>query len=288
MNGRMSNKVQITVKRCCSAHIWGIVMVICLTGYLDTRVEQETEQSVMIESQEIMHDKVGEEEIEPVVNDDVGSENRKKEIMEELSDQEYPDVSELFQKVLRQYEQVLRVTEGMNWDSAWDEFYHGDWKYVDNYLYGDGRFENIYYSIADISGDGFPEMIMGKKSVYGEVWYAYLIYYYNGEDVQMACQGGGRYYLTFYTNDLIELLAPQFIAFYQFQQDDQEWSLIIKIDYEYSADGQTEYLKNDIDAENPDSSLFEDISEEEYQQIIEQYRTTPIDLEWTVLWEVVG
>ena len=88
MNGRMSNKVQITIKRC-SALIWGIAMAICLTGCQDTRAEQEIGQLEAIEIRETMYDKADEAETEPVVNEDFNLENRKKEIMEALADKEY-------------------------------------------------------------------------------------------------------------------------------------------------------------------------------------------------------
>ena len=298
MSNLRSNKKRISIKRRIVC-IWGIVVAVCLVGCQDKAEEERTEQTEagVTPSQEVMSDTGSKKEAEPVsggeeaesvTNSETDFDEWKKAAMEEFENREYPDVPEVFWKVLRQYEQLIGFTVDQDWDSSWDELYCGDWKYVDVYLYGDGRDSNIYYSLYDLTGDGFPEMIMGKKSVYHETWYAYLIYYYDGEDVRLDCHGGGRYLLTFYTNGYVELLDSLFIAYYQFEEEDQEWRRIIKIDYERNKDGEFEYLKNDTDAKNPDPSLFEEISEEEYRQIIEQYTATPIELEWTMLWEIVG
>ena len=55
------------------------------------------------------------------------ADERRNEILNEIADKEYLSVPENFQKVLRQYEQLLWVTINMDWDSAWDELYNGKW-----------------------------------------------------------------------------------------------------------------------------------------------------------------
>lgn len=228
---------------------------------------------------------IREEELTNIVTD---AAERRNEILNEIADKEYLGVPENFQKVLRQYEQLLWVTINMDWDSAWDELYSGKWEYVDNYLYGDGRDDNIYYCLADISGDGFPEMILGKKSSYHEEWYPYVIYFDNGEEAQMGCQGGGHAYMYFYSNGVIEISGAGYNIFHGFQQDEQEWRCIAGIEFDLDAEGKEVIYLNNIDSETWDPSLREEISEEDYQHLMEQYRATPIDFEWTVLWQEVG
>lgn len=284
--------------------IWGVVMTMCLAGCQNVEEEPASGpkevllQSEIPESRETAEnnfheENFREEETANVVNA-ADLEKRKKEIAEELVDREYPSVPEHFQKVLRQYEQILRITGDMDYDSAAQEFWggvcDGDWEYVDDYLYELGRMTNVYYCLADISGDGVPEMIMGQKSAYDEEWYPYILYYYDGRDVRSDFPTAGRYKLTFYTNGLLEYEDTFFDYFCQFQQEEQRWECITLIQFELSEEKifrnhSLDYIE--IDLEHLDSCLLEEISQEEYQRITEQYRTTPAELEWTALWEAV-
>ena len=283
MNGRMQNKVQIITKRC-SALIWGIAMAVCLTGCQDTKAEQEIGQLKAIEIRETMYDKADEEETEPVVNDDFNLENRKKEIMESLADKEYPGVPEPFCNVLREYEQIIMVTQGLDWDSAWDEFNYGGWKYVYNLLYGAGRYDNIYYSFYELTGDEFPEMIMGR--IFEGQFRPYTIYYFDGDEVWGECPCE-RYDMTLYENDIVEMVGPVSTSYLQYKPDTDKWECVEYLEIRYYGSEILGYIREDLNS-NLQESVYEEISEEEYRQIIEQYRTTPINLEWTVLWEVVG
>ena len=283
MNGRKSNKVQITVKRY-SAYIWGIIIVMCLTGCQNTKGERETGQSEMIESREKMYDNARDEAADPVINDGANLEKRKNEIVKELVNKKYPDVPEPFDDVIRQYEQIILVTEGLTWEEAWLEFENDDWKYVYDPLYGAGRYDNIYYSFYDLTGDEFPEMIMGKK--FEGQFYPYLIYYYDGDKVWMECECE-RYSLAFYEDDIVEVVGPTNIMYLQFKTDTETWERVEYLEIQYEGAGILDYIREDMNNDSKES-VYENISEEEYQQIIEQYRTTPIELEWMVLWEVVG
>ena len=224
---------------------------------------------------------------EPVQSPESSTDARERQrelILEALADKEYPDVPEPYYNVLRQYEQIIMVTQGLDWDSAWNEFNYGDWKYVYDLLYGAGRYDNIYYSLHDLTGDEFPEMIMG--SIFQGQFCPYIIYYYDGDEVWGECPCE-RYDMTLYEEDIVEMVGPAVIFYLQYKPDTDKWECVEHLEIQHDGNEILGYIREDLSS-NLQESVYEEISEEEYRQIIEQYRTTPINLEWTVLWEVMG
>ena len=206
---------------------------------------------------------------------------------------ELSDIPEVFLEVLRQY---LQIPVGTNLysDAYWEKVTQGDWKDVYEYL---GGAENICYSLSDLTNDGFPELIMGSYAdadavlsedekvfqVQGSGWensyvWIYVVYYYNGNEVKQVCQCEGNR-IELYENGIIHYSGggvSQPMQYLQFQTDTEDYETGAYIELKIENGEVIGYLK----AVGDD---YVEITEDEYHQIVEQYTTSPVELEWTVL-----
>lgn len=260
----------------------GMVTIMFLVSCNSSIDEQDNRTLHTIES--LYEDINTKESVQSWESSTSAQEKHRELILKALADKEYPNAPEPFYDVLRQYEQIIMVTQGLDWDSAWDEFYYGDWQYVYGELYGAGRYDNIYYSFYDLTGDEFPEMIMGR--IFQGQFRPYLIYYYDGDEVWGECTCE-RYDMALYEDGIVEMVGPTIIFYLQFESNTEKWECVEHLEIRYEGNGILGYVRKDL-KNNLQESVFEEVSEEEYRQIIEQYRKTPINLKWTVLWEVVG
>ena len=203
------------------------------------------------------------------------------------------DIPEVFMEVLKQY---LQIPVGTNLysDTYWEKVTQGDWKDVYEYL---GGTENICYSLSDLTNDGFPELIMGSYTdadafplegekvfqVQGSDWensyvWIYVVYYYNGNEVKQVCECEGNR-IELYENGIIHYSGggvSQPMQYLQFQTDTENYETGAYIELKIENGEVTGYLK----AVGDD---YVEITEDEYRQIVEQYTTSPVELEWTVL-----
>lgn len=203
------------------------------------------------------------------------------------------DIPEVFMEVLKQY---LQIPVGTNLysDTYWEKVAQGDWKDVYEYL---GGAENICYSLSDLTNDGFPELIMGSYTdadavplegekvfqVQGSDWensyvWIYVVYYYNGNEVKQVCECEGNR-IELYENGIIHYSGggvSQPMQYLQFQTDTENYETGAYIELKIENGEVTGYLK----AVGDD---YVEITEDEYRQIVEQYTTSPVELEWTVL-----
>lgn len=187
----------------------------------------------------------------------------------------FPDVPEVYHKVLIQYEQILNEKKDLNLNDCMEKFYvGGEWEDVDMQLYLDARDDDIYYSLSDLTDDGLPEFIMGAWDAWQDDINPYIIYYVReGAGVESLSFGG--FPTQFYEGGIIlstgsGVSAPRMIE--QFQADTGQWKLVAYVGEEWVNGEFSGYYKGNDDREK--------ISEEEYNRIIEQYITIPMELEW--------
>ena len=202
-------------------------------------------------------------------------------------------VPDVFMEVLKQY---LQIPVGTNLysDMYWEKVTQGDWKDVYEYL---GGAENICYSLSDLTNDGFPELIMGSYTnadvvhldgekvfqVQGSGWensyvWIYVVYYYNGNEVKQVCECEGNR-IELYENGIIHYSGggvSQPMQYLQFQTDTEDYETGAYIELKIENGKVTGYLKAVGDN-------YMEITEDEYHQIVEQYTTSPVELEWTIL-----
>ena len=124
--------------------------------------------------------------------DEVSSEDSQSEIFvqTESSAQAISEWLELYEKVFVQYKSILKEVDDLDVNSVMEKFYEGgEWEYVDIELYLAGRREGIWYSLCDLTNDGFPELILGAwnsgigaKGQWENGFYnPYAMYYYDKE-----------------------------------------------------------------------------------------------------------
>ena len=151
--------------------------------------------------------------------------------------------------------------------------------------------DKVGYSLYDLTGDGFPELIIGSYN--GEDAYPYCIYYYSPKDgVRMDMESTPWYVVTIHEDGIVEIhghTAVEPIYYYQFQQETDALELAVglecKVDSVYDKNYGSEidkvvgYCKFVWDKETHDR-IYEDISEEAYQRIREKYSAPSAELEW--------
>lgn len=222
----------------------------------------------------------------------IENEEGKQTYISSLED-EFLDIPEAFREVLRQY---LQIPVGTNLysDMYWEKVTQGDWKDVYEYL---GGKDKICYSLSDLTDDGFPELIMGRYDnadavhleaekvfqVQGTSWensyvWIYVVYYYNGNEVKQVCECEGNC-IELYENGIIHYSGGgvfQPMQYLQFQTDTEGYETGAYIELKIDNGEVIGFLKKVGDD-------WVEITEDEYNQIINQYTTSPVELEWTVL-----
>lgn len=194
--------------------------------------------------------------------------------------------------VLRQYEQFLNAdNQDFNDESVRNKLYGGEWEDLYDELCGSLLYyinrdtgENIgdvfHYSLTDITGDGFPELVIAWRDI-PEVIYNY------SETNGIGREFGSSYYtMTIYENGIVEYFSGRRYSsttYLQFQENVGDWVVLDNLasegtwdDVEKKWKGE-EYYTGDWDGTG---SLTETISEEEYLQIQEKYVTEPMKFEW--------
>lgn len=197
-----------------------------------------------------------------------------------LLKKEYPDVPEAYWMILEQYESILKVD--VEYNDVVEEFYDGGkWEYVWSELYVQGNHGVIYYSLEDLTNDGFPEMIMGleNRGYENEIsMNIYVIYYIEEDSINQLNFASGP--TTLHENSIIRtgfsgISAPW--MFLQYQVDTRQWEKVAYVEYVWENGEIIGYSKGED---------YELISEEQYNEIIDQYTTDLIELDWIPLYEL--
>lgn len=194
--------------------------------------------------------------------------------------------------VLRQYEQFLNAeNQDFNDESVRNKLYGGEWKDLYDELCGSLLYyinrdtgENIgdvfHYSLTDITGDGFPELVIACRDI-PEVIYNY------SETNGIGREFGSSYYtMTIYENGIVEYFSGRRYStttYLQFQENVGDWVVLDILESENTWDDvENKWKVEGYYKVNWDDTgrLTETISEQEYLQIQEKYVTEPMEFEW--------
>ena len=214
--------------------------------------------------------------------DEVSSEDSQSEIFvqKESSAQAISEWLELYEKVFVQYKSILKEVDDLDVNSVMEKFYEGgEWEYVA------GRREGIWYSLCDLTNDGFPELILGAwnsgigaKGQWENGFYnPYAMYYYDKEKDIIIYRSFGGFPTAFYEEGVdlsVGSGVDELMMFSQFQEDTMQWEEVAAVGLKWENGELIGYYKLDSDYRE----II--ISEEEYHHIITQYATTPIELDW--------
>lgn len=210
-----------------------------------------------------------------------------------------PDMPEPYMEVFRQYEEFLNAdNQDLNDKNVWNKInlIDGEWRYVYDELcggwlswssYGDQKAEGfLRYSLTDLSGDGFPELIMGYY-IDDDGTFPKVIYYYSETEGIKMEYATSYYTMTLYEGGMIEYISGGVnytITYDQFRQDTGELAGVDKflvetiIDGEYVPGGANYYREGD-----GGDFADEPITEEEFKRITDKYTDKPVELQWTPL-----
>lgn len=213
-----------------------------------------------------------------------------------------PDMPEPFIEVLKQYEDFMNADVQSVYDDdvcsklnvTYDEWYLcyelcESLKSILELYAEDATAElEIYsYSLTDLTGDGFPELIMGRDSDFGtDNDYLYVVFYYS-ETEGIKMMDTTRYFdMSLYEGGIIEYISAGMsytMTYLQYQEETESWeqAACIIVDWDYQSETKIYYHGvNLADFSDPDN---EPMSEEEYREIVERYTAEPVELEWIPL-----
>lgn len=178
-----------------------------------------------------------------------------------------------YREVLGEYERAQK-----------DEKYGSErWKQVDPtfIVYADREDYKLCYSLADLTGDGTQELILGFLQD-GEYSIRYIYAYDQGMIIPVTFTMENLVYL--YTNGIFEMVSGsagrEYHTFYQLEKNSGiAWSLEEVYDIPENwggGEGEGMLYYRSVYPESKD----EELTEEEYFNVLNQYGTTPIELEW--------
>lgn len=207
-----------------------------------------------------------------------------------------PGMPEPFIKVLRQYEQFMNADEQdlndedvrKKIDSA-----DGEWQYLYDELCGmwmsavwiREEEDVIRYSLTDLTGDGYPELIMGYYLSDDTISPQVVYYYSQAEGIKMECLSS-YYTMVLYEGGIIKYIsggAAYTETYVRFQEKTESWEMTARVvvDWDFTTDSVRGYYWGDD--VGGDLTNNRPMSEEEYQKIIDQYAAEPLQLEWVPL-----
>lgn len=199
---------------------------------------------------------------------------------------------EAYKNILAEYELAQR--------SADETYMPEQWKYVDQQMFYVAKERLLYYSLADLSGNGYPKLIIGTIMTKSGIpdrahivsfsaaripegtayYYPWYIYSYDGEDgIQYIERGRNR--ISIYEGGIIEISRSHYACYYQYQKDSGELEFL---DYfNVTAEIQNDEVKSRSyyrSTEEEEDSQNVEISENEYWEYMEQYTSKPMELDW--------
>lgn len=194
------------------------------------------------------------------------------------------DVPEHFIEVLKQYESFMNAeNQDLNDESVRNKLEGGEWQYL--YIELCGAWQSVLeregaeiatdafcYSLADLTGDGDLELVMGQGNS------PCVIYYYSDKDgIRMECTSI-YYTMTLYEGGIIEYVSggvDYTTTYLQFSEEMEVWKVKTEIEAQYIEESlQLEWLPLLIEV-----SLSEEYdlqSDEEYEEIRASYAEGPI------------
>lgn len=214
-----------------------------------------------------------------------------KKLVEDDLGEKFPDIPREYYKVLEQYEDILKE-EYLNLNDCMEKFYvGGEWEYVNMELYVAGWDDGIYYSLYDLTGDGFPELLMGWMDSVETVYWPYVMYTVgDGETIEnytfgamptVVCDNGA----------IITYGHVEYVMIMQFQADTGQWRYVdvwsednVNVWSEERPKDTKRYYSREFEGEYTleKGEQKEEISQMDYNRIIDQYKTTSVMLEWAL------
>ncbi len=208
-----------------------------------------------------------------------------------------PDMPEPYIEVLKLYEKAMNAgVKDFNDEEVMDRFnpIDGEWRYLyDLYcrrlawaVEHNEADDNYRYSLKDLTGDGFPELILGYYLDSFDETTPEVIYYYSETEGIMMEYLSDYYIMTLYEGGIIEYISGGVTytkTYLQFQAETESWELAARVvvDWDSQTDSDRGYCwGDDVGGDLTDN---EPMSEEEYQKIMAQYAKEPMELEWTSL-----
>ncbi len=206
-----------------------------------------------------------------------------------------PDLPKPYVEVLEHYEEFMNAdNRDINDESVQAKLWGGEWKDLYDELCAsllawESETDNLFfYALKDLTGDGFPEMIIAYKDI-PDVVYTYVVYTYS-EEGGIGMEYASSYFtMTIYDNNVIEYVSGGVYSsttYLQFQKDAGGWVVVDTIAYSGTWDSATQSMTDtEFYGGEWDGSgrLDTQISEEEYQQIRQKYVTKPMTFEWIPL-----
>ena len=208
-----------------------------------------------------------------------------------------PDMPEPYIEVLKQYEQAMNSgVKDFNDEEVMDKFnlIDGEWRYLYD-LYcrrlawkaeHNEPDDKFIYSLKDLTGDGFPELILGYYiDSFDETTPEVVYYYSETEGIKMECLSD-YYDMALYEGGIIEYISGGVTytkTYLRFQEETESWELAVRIVVDWDSDTDSDrgyYWGDDVGGYLTDN---EPMSEEEYQKIMAQYTSEPVELEWISL-----
>ena len=195
-----------------------------------------------------------------------------------------PDMPDPFIEVLKQYEDFMNADlQDINDENVRAKL-GAEWWYLYDELCMHGM--EIRYSLTDLTGDGFPELIMGFYGDYFDKVYPKVVYYISlTEGIKMEFTSS-YFSMDFYEGGIIEHISggvDYTITYLRFQEETESWELVdcIIVNWDSQDDSESYYRGvNTADFSDPDN---EPMSGEEYQDIVERYTAESVELEWIPL-----
>ncbi|MBD5530659.1 MAG: hypothetical protein HDQ98_00440 [Lachnospiraceae bacterium] len=200
------------------------------------------------------------------------SESQQPEVShEEAIDGEYIKELEVYRDILEEYTLAIR-------EDADEVYVAGKWKYVEGPLYYVGKEHGIlYYSLENMSNHDNRELIIGY--LYKGEYIPYVVYGDWGDGIVLLCVAE-RYEMTIYEGGTIELIGGGLSCPHQyFRLGEAENVVILELEvHDGEVMGYTKQTFVDIY-----NTMKEEITEEEYLEIIKQYTGVPAELKWMPL-----
>lgn len=176
---------------------------------------------------------------------------------------------EIYRDVLEEYAQAIS-------EDANEVYVAGKWKYVYDVLYYIGKECGIlYYSLENLSNHDNKELIMGTLSN-GE-YIPYIIYGDWGDGIVSLCIAE-RYEMTIYEGGIIELIGGGLSSPIMYEKLGEEVTAET-LEMEVQDNGEITGYTRELYLDGH-KSVTEEITEEEYLEIIERYTAVPVELKW--------
>ncbi len=175
------------------------------------------------------------------------------------------------------------------------------WEYVYKDLFYIGKYKGVlYYTMVDITGDGYPELIVGRgwdtanrgPFLYKDLYLSYreedvvlknvadtsivrpYIVYYRGEEGMETCVCD-KYKMTIYQSGVIELEKPYVRKYLQIEKGTGRLKYLDEFKSVRVQSGQVEFYRRD-----KESGGFEEIPKEKYIDNVNRYLMDMMELEW--------